>query len=100
MANITSIKRDIHPANRKPGVIIAVLGLIILLACVSFDSSTGVIAGVVVLGLGILIAAMVKPTYFLKITSASGEAEPIKSRDKQYVDSIVTAMNEALIRRG
>ena len=100
MANITSIKRDVHPADRKPGVIIAVLGLIILLACVSFDSSTGVIAGVVVLGLGILIAAMAKPTYFLKITSASGEAEPISSRDKQYVDSIVTAMNEALIRRG
>jgi len=100
MANITSIKRDVRPANRKLGIIIAVLGLIILLASASFDSSTGVIAGAIVLGLGILVAAIVKPTYFLKITSDSGEAEPISSKDKQYIDSIVTAMNEALIRRG
>lgn len=100
MANITSIKRDMHPANRKPGIIIAVLGLIILVASASFDSSTGVIIGAIVLGLGILVAAIVKPTYFLKITSASGEAEPISSKDKQYIDSIVIAMNEALIRRG
>ena len=64
------------------------------------ESDEGVIAGVVVLGLGTLIAAIAKPTYCVKITSASGEAKATPSKDKQYIDSIVMALNEALIRRG
>jgi len=101
MANITSVVRGEDPPRRKPGIIIAILGLIILLACISFESGVGVIVGVVVLGLGILIAAKAKSTYYVKITSASGEATPLpSSKDKQHMDSIVNAINEALIKRG
>jgi len=100
MANITSVARGEAPARRKPGIIIAILGLIIFVACISFESVEGVVVGVVVLGLGILIAAIAKSTYHVKITSASGEAEATSSKDKQYIDSIVMALNEALIRRG
>ena len=71
MANITSVAKSEDPPRRKPGIIIAILGLIILIANISFESTSGVIVGVVVLGLGILIAAIVKPTYHVKITSAS-----------------------------
>lgn len=100
MANITSVVRGEDPPRRKPGIIIGILGLIILVACISFESAAGVIVGVVVLGLGILIAAKAKATYYVKITSASGEATPISSKDKQHMDSIVNAINEALIKRG
>ena len=100
MANITSVTRGEDPPRRKPGIIIAILGLIILLACVSFESTFGVIVGVVVLGLGILIAAKAKATYHVKITTASGEAKPISSKDKAHIDSIVTALNESIISHG
>ena len=56
--------------------------------------------GGAVLGLGILIAAIAKSNYCVKITSASGEAEATSSKDKRYIDSIVMTLNEALIRRG
>ncbi len=100
MANITSIAGSKDPPRRTPGIIVAILGLVILLACSFLESAEGVIAGVVVLGLGTLIAAIAKPTYYVKITSASGEAKATPSKDKQYIDSIVMALNEALIRRG
>ena len=100
MANITSVARSEDPPKRKPGIIIAILGLIILLACVSFESTAGVVVGVLVLGLGIFIATKAKATYYVKITSASGEVNATKSNDKQYINSIVMALNEALIRRG
>ncbi len=93
IANITSIKRDVHPANRTAGIIIALVGLILFLLWIPW-------IGLPVLIIGIIIAAMAKSTYYLKITSASGEAEPISSKDKQYIDDIVDAINEALIRRG
>lgn len=100
MANITSVARGEVPAKRTPGIIIAILGLIILLACISFQGTEGVIVGVVVLGLGILIAAIAKPTYHVKIISASGEEQPISSKDKAHIDSIVTALNESIISHG
>ena len=100
MANITSVARGEVPARRTPGIIIAILGLIILLACISFGSAEGVIVGVVVLGLGILIAAIAKPTYHVEIISASGEEEPYSSKDKAHIDSIVTALNESIISHG
>jgi len=100
MANITSVATAENPAKRTPGIIFAILGLIILVACISFKSGEGVIVGAVLLGLGILIAAIAKPTYHVKITSASGEEEPTSSKDKEYIHNIVTALNEALISRG
>ena len=100
MANITSVARSKDPPRRAPGIIVAILGFIILLASISFEGTEGVIVGVVVLGLGILLTALAKATYHVKITSASGEVSATSSKEKQYIDSIVMALNEALIRRG
>jgi len=96
MANITSVLMAKKPANRVPGIVLAILGLILLAIPVS-----GIrVLGVVLLVLGILIAVIVKPTYTIRIGSASGESDAISSKDKKYVQGIVTAMNEAIIKRG
>ena len=100
MANITSVATGETPANRTPGMTIAIIGFIMLVVCASLHITGVAIAGGVMLGLGILGAVIAKPTYHVKITSASGEAEPISSKDKEYIDSIVSALNEAIISRG
>ena len=100
MANITSVSRTRKPANRVPGIVLAILGLVILAITSQLGSSEGVIFGVILLGLGILIAAIVKATYIARIGSASGETDAISSKDKQYIQAVVTAMNEAIIKRG
>ena len=99
MANITSVSMSEKPANRKLGIVVAILGLIILAITYQLGSSGGVIFGVILLGLGILIAAIVKPTYTVRIGSASGEADAVSSNDKKYIQAIVRAMNEAFIER-
>lgn len=99
MANITSVSMAEKPANRKLGIVVAILGLIILVITYQLGSSGGVIFGVILLGLGILIAAIVKPTYTVRIGSASGETDAISSNDKKYIQAIVRAMNEAFIER-
>jgi hypothetical protein len=99
MANITSVSMAEKPANRKLGIVVAILGLIILAITYQLGSSGGVIFGVILLGLGILIAAIVKPTYTVRIGSASGETDAISSNDKKYIQAIVRAMNEAFIER-
>lgn len=54
------------------------------------------------MGLGIVWAILVKPTYQIRVASALGEdvVLPKATRDKKYVDRVVNAINEALIKRG
>ena len=100
MANITSVAMGEKPANRIPGIVIAIFGFIILLIAASLKSSGGDIFGVILLLIGISIAVIVKPSYVVRIGSSSGEADAISSNDKEYIQAIVNAMNEAFVKRG
>jgi len=100
MANITSVSLATKPANRLAGILIAVLGLLVLWATDELDISNGTILGVIVVGVGILAAVLVKPKYTVGIESASGKSDAISSNKKVYIEGIVRAMNEAFIKRG
>jgi len=52
------------------------------------------------MGAGIAIAVMTKPSYVVRIGSASGEANALVSKDRAFVGKIVNAMNEAIVKRG
>jgi len=100
MANITSIERKTDPPNRWPGIIMAVIGAFILVICAASEWESGILLGLFVLLGGILWAALLKPTYHLKVTSAAGEESPLTSKDGKYINQVAVAVNEALIKRG
>ncbi len=100
MANITSINTKRVPANRTLGIIIASIGFVILAIGAGFSSQTGTLVGVLVLIIGLIAVFTAKPTYHLKITSASGEETPLTSKDENYINQVAVAVNEALIKRG
>ena len=102
MANITSVSMGEIPANRAPGVVVALIGLAIAgcSASAGSDATSGIVIGVIVLGIGIAIAAAVKIQYVVKIGSASGESNALVAKDKEYIQKIVNAVNEAIIKRG
>lgn len=101
MANITSVTMGEKPVNRTPGIVIAIVGLSIA-ACTSTASNSagGVIFGILVLAAGIAIAAIAKPSYIVRLGSASGESDALISKDREYIQKIVNAINEAIIKRG
>jgi DNA-directed RNA polymerase subunit RPC12/RpoP len=97
MANITSIStKTVHPTLIL-GIILGVVGLI-MLAVFNVWASILALVGVVLLIIGIILAVMRE--YRLKVTSAAGEEEPLRSRDRKYINQIAVAVNEALIKRG
>ena|SRR2546423_13664709 len=92
MANITSVCEAVDLPNRTWPVVVILLGLLLL-------------AGKAVLGLlavsaGIFWWTRQKKIYYVKIGSASGEAQPLKSTDFGWIHRVVQAMNEAFIKRG
>ena len=111
MANITSVEMNVKPANRVPGIILAVLGVLTIAGDSYFgdfdfgdfgDSvfSYVTIAGIVMLFVGVLWAIFVKPSYAVVIGSASGKEETLSERDREHTKTVVDAINEAIIKRG
>ena len=103
MANVTSVSMAEKPANRTTGIVIALVGLA-LAACLGTvggdASAVGIIFGLLVLGAGIAMAVTAKGSYIVRIGSASGEADGLVSNDRDHIQKIVSAMNEAIINRG
>jgi hypothetical protein len=102
MANITSVAMGEKPANVTPGIVVAVIGLAIAAcsAAAGSNASGGIIFGVLVLVGGIALAVMAKSSYIVRIGSAGGETDGLVSNDKEYIQKIVNAVNEAIIKRG
>jgi len=102
MANITSVKTIKRGPNRGAGIFIAILGACFIAARVGFEMDTEVltIIGIILVVLGLALAILLKPTYHLQIASASGETDALESKSKESIDHVVTAISEALIKRG
>lgn len=96
MGGITSVESSKRsPSMAAPGCLM-MIGLIGLL---SF-SKAGFIIGILVLGLGIAIVALQRPTYTVVLTAASGEVKALSSGNEGFISRVVKALNDAIIARG
>jgi len=92
MNGVTSVRRfEKSPARALP-IIVGLIGL----------ASTG---GSVIVGLLILAAAAgiwvsQKTEFSVLLSSSSGEARALSSKDASYIDQVVEALNTAIIQRG
>ena len=102
MANVTSV--SMHTEHKSPvaGVFVAVLGAMILLMGLASRELAGCfgVFGLLLLTVGAVHAASQKNVYWVRIGSASGETNALSARDRDYIQRIVAAMNEAIVRRG
>jgi|ERR1700735_1741205 len=100
LANIASVSTNVEDPSLTGPIITIVLGLILLFGGFSGHGTGGyVIVGLVAIGLGVVWWKGCKPIWHLRIASASGEATPLKSTNKQWIASIAQAINEAIIHR-
>ena len=105
MANVTSVTL----AEDKPGVALPVifgtLGVFSLAAYVCVlvlgeSVSTVLIIGIFFSGLAALLYfAKGGPKYIVRIGSASGEIDGMISRDREQIEKIVKAINDAIVMR-
>jgi hypothetical protein len=99
MANVASVRSAVEDPNRLGPVILIALGVLGVAAEIS-DRGAALVFGIVLLGGGIAWLVTQKPTYHVRISSSSGEADALSSRRKDYIDRVVQAINEAIIGRG
>ncbi|GGE58864.1 DUF6232 family protein [Pedobacter psychrotolerans] len=56
--------------------------------------------GLIPIAIGILILALIKNEFTVRISTNAGEVNSIMSKDRLYVQSIVNALNDAIVYRG
>lgn len=101
MANVTSVSTFTQVGNKAPGVILAILGVLLILMGIPTDSIRGCSfgLGIPLFAIGALMAWAAKDVYWVRIGSASGETNALSSQDYGYITRVVNAMNEAIVRR-
>ncbi|AZA52630.1 DUF6232 family protein [Chryseobacterium sp. G0201] len=56
--------------------------------------------GLIIIALGIWWFVSIKNEYAVRISTNSGEANSIISKDRKYIQKIVNALNDAIVHRG
>jgi hypothetical protein len=102
MANITSVSVAKLP---PPVGRVFIFGIGFLLGSYFIARQLAGIAKLLIIGIALTVLAVfvnkfLKPTYTVRVGSASGEWDIISSKDREYIEDIVDAINEAIIERG
>lgn len=104
--DIRSVAMETRPANRIFSVLLAVVGaavIIVSLLDVLQDPRLALlftVGGLILLGIGIFLAATARTTYALRIQSATGTADALLSPDRSQAVAIVDALEKAIADRG
>jgi hypothetical protein len=104
LANISSVSMWQQTPSRLPGVLFAAVGTLALIYAVSLDvplTQNGWLAlGVLLVVVGVVLVALPKPKYIVRISSSSGEVNALISPDQNYIVRVVDAINKAIVARG
>lgn len=92
MNNITSVK----PLEKKPSRVIP----IVLIVLGALPAINGVYGGLVLSAIGAIWFALQKTVYHVMLHTSGGETSALKTYQKDYLQSVVTALNNAIVHRG
>lgn len=101
MANLSSVSMWIEQPNRAGALLLAAFGLLQGLSCIGSNSMQGWSAlGLICLSIGIGFLVQAKPKFWVRLTAAGGETNALFSKDREYIQTVIGALNEAIVKRG
>ena len=92
MSNVTSVKAFEQSPKRFWGVLFLVLGLAFALA--------SPVVGLIIAAMAVVGLFLQKTIYHVMLSTSGGETSALKTNEKEYLQKIVAALNEAIVHRG
>ncbi len=96
MNGVTSVKTARKDPSRAGPIILGMLGLGSLVG----GEASSLIIGLIIIGLAILWWIKQKPELTVVLNSSSGEAQALTSKDVDYINKIIEALNNSIVHRG
>lgn len=93
MRNISSVSIRKIDRSIKGEIILIILGVILLATQVWF-------VGIAVVVIAVILLFTRKDSFSVRINSNSGEADGLISKDRDMIEKVVHALNEAIVHRG
>lgn len=100
MANITSVTMGKIEASITPVLILILIGIVVGICVATQNTIVGAVLGALFVAAGIAVAVTSKASYVVKLGSSSGEQDALVSPQREYIEKIVAALNQAIIGRG
>ena len=103
MSGVTSVKSFV----KKPSIVrmilsilLIVLGALSAIGTLVAGSIEGMIVPLIMLAIGVALWFVNKKKFIVLLNTSSGESQALKSNDSALVDSVIDALNEAIVGRG
>ena len=95
MRNISSVS-----ITQESKLFLKISSTIILVFALSGFFLEEYLIGIIALGIAVIMLLNSKDEYIVVISSNSGDNNALKSKNRDYIESIIEAINEAIIFRG
>lgn len=92
MSNVTSVKPVAVPPNRLWGYVLLLIGLVALIQNPFF--------GVPVIAIAAYFVYSQKATYHVMLRTSGGETKALTTHQKEYLNKVISALNDAIVYRG
>jgi Family of unknown function (DUF6232) len=92
MSNITSVKPYEKKPSRFLGVVVLLLGLIVAMSSLSVGIVMVVCAGIYLY--------FQKSIYHILLSTSAGETKALVTYQRDYLDKVIAALNDAIVARG
>lgn len=92
MSNVTSVKAFEQKPKRLGGIVILIVGLAVAI-------NTPVV-GLVIASAAAVYLYMQKTMYHVMLATSGGETSALKTHQREYLDKVVSALNQAIVHRG
>ena len=108
MSSVNSVAFQMRPPNSGWPMFVLITGLLSLLIGIAMISMGGwhpialvfLAPGSLMAGWAFTASAKAKPTYVVALTTSSGQVQALENTDRASIESVVRALNEALVSRG
>jgi len=92
MSNVTSVKAFEQKPNRLAGIVVLVIG-------VSIAINTPAVGSLIAAAAAIYLYLQ-KTVYHVMLATSGGETSALKTHQREYLQKVVAALNEAIVHRG
>ncbi len=92
MSNITSVKPYEKKPSRFMGIVVLLVGLVMAMNSLSFG---------IVVGIGAAAYLYFQKTiYHVLLSTSAGETKALVTYQRDYLDKVIAALNDAIVARG
>ena len=92
MSNVTSVKAFEQKPKRLWGILLLVIGLLVAI--------NAPVVGIVIAAGAAIYLFMQKTVYHVMLATSGGETSALKTYQQEYLQKVVSALNEAIVHRG